>query len=904
MALANQADIFREAREIAQRNSLTLFDRYIGGGKRGGQTISEFENPFRADKNTKSSIYYVHDGKFVDYATGDQHDWVDYLVEKGEAANALEAAKLIIRQYGNGFDPAPAARPQQGKTDKTAEWTPIRPIPASVKLPTGKNEKKNGQWITRQWKAIWPYYDSQGGLVGYVARFDALDDDGQPVMSRKGKPEKDFFPLVWARNGQNPDECKWKWRGLPKPRPLYALPTLLEHPEADVLMVSGEKCADAANAIFERGGFAWVAVTWAGGDNAIEGTDWAGLKGRRLVYWPDNDDGSKKSMAALRAKLGGRVLKVPKDRPAGWDIADAIAEGWTGDQVMAFIETAPESGEKTGAALPPAPPDKLKLGEIPSGWLVIDTGIMELRKAGQEDEYYVPICQNPAILTKYLRNIDKKTEKAEISFVKKDGAVDTLICPCSTVFNRASIISLTDRGLKFTSETSKSLVRYFEAYGRANNIPLAKSIARMGWVGDDRFFPYCQDIIFEDDVNSGLYEAMQPQGEFEDWQNIVGALRKYDDVRFVIAASLAAPLVYRLKHQTFVIHIWGDSRSGKSAANKAALSIWGKPSLFMETFNATLVGLERKCAVLHHLPLLIDERQVLNKKLDSEQMIYMLCEQKGRGRGSRSGGLQDMPTWANLIMTNGEEPLTSSASNQGAKNRTVELYFERFEDIERLRAIHGFVDENYATAGPIYIDGVKGRDNIRLDYAQMYAELRGFSAGCDHVQNIALVCLADFYGGLFLWEQSETEAYREAVNLGERIIEKLSKEDRPDIYESAWEFIKGWYVSNQNYFSDSDLGPQYGTATSSEVLILPEYLDAALKEKGYSSRKIAKEFARRRYFLSETEGGKTRVTLQRRINGIKKRMYVIPRLLLQADNDNDGTLFSNSEGQARQHWNN
>ena len=52
----------------------------------------------------------------------------------------------------------------------------------------------------------------------------------------------------------------WQWRGFDKPRPLYNLPAVAARPKATVIVVEGEKTADAAGRLFPHA----VATTWQG----------------------------------------------------------------------------------------------------------------------------------------------------------------------------------------------------------------------------------------------------------------------------------------------------------------------------------------------------------------------------------------------------------------------------------------------------------------------------------------------------------------------------------------------------------------------------------------------------------------------------------------------------------------
>lgn len=71
-----------------------------------------------------------------------------------------------------------------------------------------------------------------------------------------------------------------------------------------------------------------------------------------------------------------------------------------------------------------------------------------------------------------------------------------------------------------------------------------------------------------------------------------------------------------------------------------AASVWGNPNAgkYVQTHNATQVGMERTAAFLNHLPYCLDELQLAkdgrgHSKLD----IYQLAEGTGRTRGNKNG---------------------------------------------------------------------------------------------------------------------------------------------------------------------------------------------------------------------------------------------------------------------------
>jgi putative DNA primase/helicase len=160
-------------------------------------------------------------------------------------------------------------------------------------------------------------------------------------------PGKRIRPLWW-------DGSAWRWKAPPSPRPLYWARRAVGAP---VLIAEGEKAADAAALLLTS----YAVCTWASGCKAIDKADWQPLRGRDVVLWPDADAVGREAMAKLAARLLAldctvRVVAVPADLPEGWDLADALADGWTSGRAVKAIERLGRVVERPAAPEPPAAP--------------------------------------------------------------------------------------------------------------------------------------------------------------------------------------------------------------------------------------------------------------------------------------------------------------------------------------------------------------------------------------------------------------------------------------------------------------------------------------------------------------------------------------------------------------------
>ena len=146
-------------------------------------------------------------------------------------------------------------------------------------------------------------------------------------------PGKKIRPLYW-------DGTSWKWSAPPTPRPIYNLDCLRYRPDAPVLIVEGEKTADAAAKLLPD----YIVITWPSGCKAHGKADWTPLFARHCTLWPDADAVGIQAMAKLASTLAAagaasvRTIQPPSDVPDGWDLADC---NWSTEEIIAHIDSQP-----------------------------------------------------------------------------------------------------------------------------------------------------------------------------------------------------------------------------------------------------------------------------------------------------------------------------------------------------------------------------------------------------------------------------------------------------------------------------------------------------------------------------------------------------------------------------------
>ena len=222
------------------------------------------------------------------------------------------------------FGPLPTGHVNgNGAIPSGPAWRPIVPVPdeAPREIPRHRLGEPS---------AVWDYRDTAGHLLSRVCRWDR-GDGGKMIM-----------PLSYCEDDAGRQH--WRWLHLPAPRPLYGLDHLAVLSNATVLVVEGEKTADAAARLFPD----HVVVTSSGGANAAGKADWSPLAGRRVVIWPDNDEpgrryaGDVARLVRVAGALSARIVAVPSEWPEASDLADPPPDGVTRETLLEMLKVAAE----------------------------------------------------------------------------------------------------------------------------------------------------------------------------------------------------------------------------------------------------------------------------------------------------------------------------------------------------------------------------------------------------------------------------------------------------------------------------------------------------------------------------------------------------------------------------------
>jgi putative DNA primase/helicase len=216
-----------------------------------------------------------------------------------------------------------------GRDDKTPSAANRKALVVAMPVPADAPKPPADHFSLGKPTGTWTYPDAAGALLGFTLRFDT------------GSGEKEFRPLTLWRDVSSV-KLQWRWQSWPKPRPLYGLRALANRPNARVVVVEGEKSADAAAQLLAS----CVVVTSPGGNAAAAKTDWSPLRGRDVTVWPDADSAGleyARAVAECVTVAGATSVAIvapPTNVKVKWDAANALEEGWSGAAAGKLIAAA------------------------------------------------------------------------------------------------------------------------------------------------------------------------------------------------------------------------------------------------------------------------------------------------------------------------------------------------------------------------------------------------------------------------------------------------------------------------------------------------------------------------------------------------------------------------------------
>ena len=278
---------------------------------------------FHDDHNPSMEVNPIKQ-TFKCYSCNTGGDVIDF-IQNAEGLEFIPAAEFLgaenIKDEWKPNLSIPTNVPPLVKQDRITSKPPLGSRPKQLTIRLNDGEK----WEKYDPVKTWDYKDENGDLIGIAARYEV-----------NGKKE----PRMWTFAKRGDDASEWGCGAFNYPRPLFNLDKITNS-ELPVLIVEGEKCAEAAGHLIPQ----YVSTTWSMGAHGMDRTSFEPLRGRKVVLMPDNDDAGRECMFKLAEVLSSpdglncevKILDT-SEMADKWDIADALASGWDSKQFIAWAK--------------------------------------------------------------------------------------------------------------------------------------------------------------------------------------------------------------------------------------------------------------------------------------------------------------------------------------------------------------------------------------------------------------------------------------------------------------------------------------------------------------------------------------------------------------------------------------
>lgn len=385
---------------------------------------------------------------------------------------------------------------------------------------------------------------------------------------------------------------------------------------------------------------------------------------------------------------------------------------------------------------------------------------------------------------------------------------------------------------------------------------------QFGWI-DNKFSPYDIPVFIDDPVLKELEDSFKIIGDRDKWFEKINKYRENTIFETQFLTALAGPILHKLKLMPIWVHLIGKSSMGKTAAMIAIASIYGCPiddgRNLIASFNTTVVGLENRLHILNNIPYFANDSQNLSPYIRAEDLIYLAFEGKGRNRGQRSELSRIVKRWLTTMITNGERPLLSKSSYEGAVKRCIQI-FGRAMELDECKKVRRFFYNNYGHLGPKWINIIKDIDVEKTYKIQdyIYDQLKESNYIDDNIQQVTTMCLCQYLFETNVNGLLNEIAIKKSVKTGFDILGLIEiNKESADMCNKIIKYLKDFVISNMSRFKENEHLNQerYGFLKDGNVVFFNNKLDEILtNEFNYDPKLFRKEIKERNLVVLDEKG--------------------------------------------------
>lgn len=494
----------------------------------------------------------------------------------------------------------------------------------------------------------------------------------------------------------------------------------------------------------------------------------------------------------------------------------------------------------------------------------------------------------------YIKTDIESNIKESLLYYFDNGVKKEITMDRSEYLNPTNLIAKQNIGLDVMRDNVNSLSQHFRnEEERAQRINIHKTLG-FGKCEDTEIYKLYKCIGIDSTYEGD--KEIKPKGSRETYIKMIKEdILGYPQLELILSIGLSAVVLgyvgEELSLDTQIVHLYGNSTTGKSTALKLAISLFGYPDVkksgLFSTYNATENALIKQLEGIKGVPFAFDEIS-MSKTKNFTDMIYKISNGVDKARLNKNSEQVKKEPWLTTIMSNGEKSLVGSAN----KNAGIHVRVLEFESImwtkssEHSERINSVILDNYGHLGFEFAEYLMdlGKDHIYEEYYKIKLKLKSIFEKNNikdnfidrRINKISIIILT-----MQLFEKMMTitidknkilrliiDAERESIK--QRNFDKsFIKYFKEYVSSNKVRFSKDKKIDNvRDYIGNIKIKDKY-----LEFEILPEKFKEIVKEGGFEDDKVVlKELKKSGYLECE----KDRYTRKRKTQaGIKIPLIVI-----------------------------
>ncbi|RXG35030.1 DUF927 domain-containing protein [Methanohalophilus sp. WG1-DM] len=476
--------------------------------------------------------------------------------------------------------------------------------------------------------------------------------------------------------------------------------------------------------------------------------------------------------------------------------------------------------------------------ELPAGYIINEKGL-------HSNSANHSICRTPIVVSAIGMDIDTDEFWYRITFQDPLGNLKEKYVKQEELTKKSSVMKLSNQGIIVTDKKAGDLCEYLadSIHSSSGTLPVIRFVQKNGWKNGNEMFvignmyhTYDESGAVEQ-IDEEIAEGLKKRGTLEDWVNGVEEIINEPITRFKCYCAASAMLLRLLDVQSYIVDHTGDSTTGKTLSTSVAFSMFGNPSELVFTAKSTSTYLEHKATTFTDLPLFVDETSLQHQEFLKE-LIYMIANETGKGRGKKDGGVRKLNRWKTVTFTTGEKPIVDADGYGGQQVRVIEIQQTLPKMKHAVKLAKSTISNNYGHVSDLFIRKLFDyKGELSYKFAQ-YEELftNNESATMNRMgDKFAVIAVAgELLEDVFAEIGIESKNH---VDLVDAFFTEIVKENPivpyPVIVLRA---VNEWVEENKGYFLENECEEsyrKYGWITDDGYLdIIPKSVKDAMKQQG------------------------------------------------------------------------